>query len=135
MTFTAKIDLFHQTNIFIWFLDPKIPLKVVSYIILAFFVFLVNLIIYYFIFDPWAEIAQEYISQKSAVVLGPYNLSKKSYGDNSLGGGTKVILAPGLLWNIINIWLKFYFGFKFTWYVFHCKKSLQKYLLNLLWIL
>ena len=28
--------------------------------------------------------------------MGPYTLSKKSYGDYSLGGGTKVILAPGL---------------------------------------
>ena len=31
------------------------------------------------------------------MVLGPYNLPKKSYGDYSPGGGTKVMLAPGLI--------------------------------------
>ena len=62
----------------------------VSYIILAFFVFLVNLIINYFIFDPWAEIAQEYILQKLAVVLGPYNLSKNHTAIIPWGGGQKL---------------------------------------------
>ena len=52
--------------------------------------------IYYIIFDPWAENVQESSLRKLAVVLGPYNLSKKSYGDYSPGGGTKVMLAPGL---------------------------------------
>ena len=42
-----KLTFFCQTNIFIWFLDPKKPLKVVSFIILTFLFFLVNLIIYY----------------------------------------------------------------------------------------
>ena len=38
---------------------------------------------------------QELSLQKLAVVLGPYNLPKKSYGDYSPGGGTKVMLATG----------------------------------------
>ena len=41
--------------------------------------------IYYIIFDPWAENVQESSLRKLAVVLGPYNLSKKSYGNYSPG--------------------------------------------------
>ena len=91
-----KLTFFHQTNIFIWFLDPKNPLKLVSYVILTFFVFLANSMIYYIIFDPLAENVQDSSLRKLAVVLGPCNLSKSSYGDWCPGRGTKVMLAPGL---------------------------------------
>ena len=45
-----KLNFFHQTNIFMWFLDPKKPLKVVSFIVLTFLVFLLNFS--YLVIDP-----------------------------------------------------------------------------------
>ena len=50
-----------------------------------------------YIFCPWGEKSKEFSLRKLAVVLGPYNLSKKSYGNRFTRGCTKVIHAPGLL--------------------------------------
>ena len=49
----------HQTNIFIWFLDPKNPLKMVSFVILT-----------YFIFPIWPPAAILNFSKRSIVRIG-----------------------------------------------------------------
>ena len=54
-----KLTSNHQTNIFIWFLDPKNPLKMVSFVILT-----------YFIFPIWPPAAILNFSKRSIVRIG-----------------------------------------------------------------
>ena len=54
-----KLTSNHQTNIFIWFLDPKNPLKMVSFVILT-----------YFIFPIWPLAAILNFSKRSIVRIG-----------------------------------------------------------------
>ena len=54
-----KLTSNHQTNIFIWFLDPKNPLRMVSFVILT-----------YFIFPIWPPAAILNFSKRSIVRIG-----------------------------------------------------------------
>ena len=55
VTFRGQIDLFSDFFVSIGFLDPKNPLKMVSYVIFVILIFVDSLTIYHMFFDPLGQ--------------------------------------------------------------------------------